>query len=422
LGAENIGPGTKANEDLEVLREQKQKVVRAYLQQCPKDKNGKYVLPDEALTHVVPTQVNVSNGVFNNQKDGNKPKLRKLSECKTFEIPHNPLDIFTECTFGYGTGGMSDANPYFIKHMGNDEALYTSGGFSGKIVIVPKPSATPRGRYSLPIYLSEKFFRDDKVTKPSQIVLKSHDENGNPASDRHYTNFMEYVLDLITDGDPYGVLPLIVNQGAKTRLSSKKQEAAQYLAKKQLGFDPDTNRFYIALPNSQRGGLYFRTEIPLEQIKTEPNVRKMVIWFMMQNFHWNTDKNVLTSSLPEQLRDLAIRLNPKNDKIVLFPGELEFTLQQLGISRVDGKLVKDKVAPPAMAWTIDSGKLLTDMGDYAFKDGFIYIEDITTDQTETAVSASTYPISKKSSKQEETKEIKEKGTKFFGKKQLRDVL
>lgn len=411
LGAENIGPGTKANEDLEVLREQKQKVVRAYLQQCPKDKNGKYVLPDEALTHVVPTQVNVSNGVFNNQKDGNKPKLRKLSECKTFEIPHNPLDIFTECTFGYGTGGMSDANPYFIKHMGNDEALYTSGGFSGKIVIVPKPSATPRGRYSLPIYLSEKFFRDDKVTKPSQIVLKSHDENGNPASDRHYTNFMEYVLDLITDGDPYGVLPLIVNQGAKTRLSSKKQEAAQYLAKKQLGFDPDTNRFYIALPNSQRGGLYFRTEIPLEQIKTEPNVRKMVIWFMMQNFHWNTDKNVLTSSLPEQLRDLAIRLNPKNDKIVLFPGELEFTLQQLGISRVDGKLVKDKIAPPAMAWTIDSGKLLTDMGDYAFKDGFIYIEDITTDQTETAVSVSTQPISKKSSKQEETKEVKEKGTK-----------
>ena len=422
LGAENIGPGTKANEDLEVLREQKQKVVRAYLQQCPKDKNGKYVLPDEALTHVVPTQVNVSNGVFNNQKDGNKPKLRKLSECKTFEIPHNPLDIFTECTFGYGTGGMSDANPYFIKHMGNDEALYTSGGFSGKIVIVPKPSATPRGRYSLPIYLSEKFFRDDKVTKPSQIVLKSHDENGNPASDRHYTNFMEYVLDLITDGDPYGVLPLIVNQGAKTRLSSKKQEAAQYLAKKQLGFDPDTNRFYIALPNSQRGGLYFRTEIPLEQIKTEPNVRKMVIWFMMQNFHWNTDKNVLTSSLPEQLRDLAIRLNPKNDKIVLFPGELEFTLQQLGISRVDGKLVKDKVAPPAMAWTIDSGKLLTDMGDYAFKDGFIYIEDITTDQTETAVTVSTQPISKKSSKEAETKSVAEKGTKFLGEKQLKDVL
>lgn len=66
-----------------------------------------------------------------------------------------------------------------------------------------------------------------------------------------------------------------------------------------------------------------------------------------------------------------------------------------------------------MAWTIDSGKLLTDMGDYAFKDGFIYIEDITTDQTETAVSVSTQPISKKSSKQEETKEIKEKVLSFW---------
>ena len=121
----------------------------------------------------------------------------------------------------------------FLGYYGSDEVIANSGGFAGKLAIFPKPSATPRGRFTLPIYLSEKFFRDDKVTKPSQIVLKSHDENGNPASDRHYTNFMEYVLDLITDGDPYGVLPLIVNQGAKTRLSSKKQEAAQYLAKKQ---------------------------------------------------------------------------------------------------------------------------------------------------------------------------------------------
>nr|DAH51629.1 MAG TPA: hypothetical protein [Caudoviricetes sp.] len=35
---------------------------------------------------------------------------------------------------------------------------------------------------------------------------------------------MEYILDLITDGDPYDVLPLIVNQGEKTRLASKKEE------------------------------------------------------------------------------------------------------------------------------------------------------------------------------------------------------
>nr|DAG96771.1 MAG TPA: hypothetical protein [Crassvirales sp.] len=216
---------SKAAEDLNTLAAQKEKIVSFYLEKCKKDKNGKYVLPEEGLTHVVPTQVNVSNGTFNNQKDGNKPIFRKLSECKTFQIPLDPNKILTECTFGYGVGGIQvgyKADPFAIKQLGTDEVLASSGGFAGKMAIFPKPSATPRGRYTVPVYLSEKFFRDESIKKPSDIKLRSHDEAGNPTPNGSYSNFMEYVLDLITDGDPYGVLPLIVNQGEKTRLSAKK--------------------------------------------------------------------------------------------------------------------------------------------------------------------------------------------------------
>lgn len=405
-----VEKGSKAAEDLNTLASQKEQVVKFYLEKCPKDKNGKYILPEEALTHVVPTKVNVSNGVFNNQKEGNKPVFRKLSECKTFQIPLDPNKILTECTFGYGVGGIQvgyKADPFAFKQLGSDEVIANSGGFAGKLAIFPKPSATPRGRFTLPIYLSEKFFRDDTITRPSDIQLRSHDSQGNPTPDGQYHNFMEYILDLITDGDPYDVLPLIVNQGEKTRLASKKEEEMQFLAKKQLGFDSEADVFYFASPKE---GVYRRTSVPLKSVKTDPRIRKAIIWYLMQNYHWNTDKNVLSSSLPEKLRDLATRvLKPGDEKLVLFPGELEFSIAELGLVAKNGKFVKDKVAPPALAWAINSGKLLTDMGEYAFRDGFIYAEGITVDQTEIPVTVSTEPISKSisSSKQKLLNAIEE---------------
>lgn len=391
-----VEKGSRAAEDLNTLAKQKEKVVQYYLQKCEKDKNGKYILPKQALTHVKPTQVNVSNGVYNTQKDGNKPIFRKLSECKTFEIPTDPYKILQECTFGYGVGGVQvgyKATPYAIKQLGSDEVLSNSGGFAGKIVIYPKPSTTPRGKYSTPIYLSEKFFRDDSIENVTDIKLKSHDDNGNFTPKGVYSNFMEYVLDLITDGDTYGILDLIINQGEKTRLSELKQEQAQFLAKKQIGYDPETEMFYIATPRKDRGGLYFRNNIPISQVKTDPRIRKAIIWYMMQNYHWNMDKNVLSSSLPESIRDLAIRiLKPEDDKLILYPGELEFTLAELGISKQNGRLVKNEIAPPAIAWYVNSGKLVTDMGEHAFKGGFIYAEDITTDQSTNVTTSTTSSI------------------------------
>jgi hypothetical protein len=70
----------------------------------------------------------------------------------------------------------------------------------------------------------------------------------------------------------------------------------------------------------------------------------------------------MIAPISEQLRDLMIQ--SQKDKLVLFPGELEFTKEDLGIKKVGSKLVKDREeAPSLLNWMIRSGKLMTDVGE-----------------------------------------------------------
>nr|DAU41426.1 MAG TPA: hypothetical protein [Bacteriophage sp.] len=39
--------------------------------------------------------------------------------------------------------------------------------------------------------------------------------------------------------------------------------------------------FYFTSPRSDRNGLYFRTDVPLSEVKTNPIARKAILWYMM---------------------------------------------------------------------------------------------------------------------------------------------
>lgn len=409
LTDEELKPGSRANIDLDVLRESKETIVRQYLSKVDKDANGKYIMPTVALTHVKPTKVSLSNGVFNNIKSGGKPVFRKLNETKTFGIPSNPKNLLKEVTFGYGTG-VNSLDPFIIKKLGTDDRMMSDTGnsfkgYSGRIYIFPKPENTPRGSSTVPIMLSEKFFRTEKVKAPIDVVLKSE-------NDGKYACLAEYIYDLMVDGDPYNMLPLILNQGSGTRLSSKDELSAQFLAKKQIGYDPDTDMFYIAIKDSQRNNAYIRKDIPLREIRQNKNLKKSILFNIMQNYHWNTDKDVMTNPLPEKLRNLM--LTTKVPKLVLFPGEIEFDLEDLGITEKDGVRTKDKEAPSVLSWMIKSGKLMTDLGDNAFKSGFMFVEGTTVDDSvnpakrpENRKQVSEKPVDKKATKVSEKIQIQE---------------
>lgn len=360
--------GEKNVDDVNRLKDFRNKIISAYFQ-------GRTDIPTTALTHVVPTSMNRTNGVFNTQKDADgNPVYRKLNEVKTFAIPEDPYALLDEVTFGYGTGIMSELNPMAINSLDKTVALADRGGYSGSIYIFPKVENTPSRRYSAPIMLSEKFFRNPNVTSPEEVQLYDK-QKGIKKS------FPEYIYDLLVGNveDRYGILNIIVNNGDHTSVSNKLAKKANFLVAKQLFFDPETNTLRLGVKN-ENTGRYESVVLKVDQIERSKQLKREVIYNIMQNYHWNTDVDAMIAPVSEQLRDLMIQ--SQKDKLVLFPGELEFTKEDLGIKKVGSKLVKDREeAPSLLNWMIRSGKLMTDVGEQAFNAPFLYVNDIQVDET-----------------------------------------
>lgn len=356
--------GERNSDDVDNLKAIRNKIIEAYFR-------GNSEIPTVARTHVVPVGLNRTNGVFNTQKDENgNPIFRKLNEVNTFAIPEDPYELLDKVTFGYGLGIMSETSPMAISSLDRTVTLADKGGYSGAIYIFPKVENTPSQRYTAPIMLSEKFFRNPNVTSPDQIQLYDKQKNIRKS-------FPEYIYDLLVGNvqDRYGLLDIIVNNGAHTEVSNKLANKANFLVAKQLNYNTDTNSIRMGVYNDHTNR-YETVILKVDRIEKDPALKREVIYNIMQNYHWNTDKDMLISPVSESLRDLMIQT--QKEKLVLFPGELEFTMQDLGVEKVKGKLVKNnkEEAPTLLNWLIRSGKLMTDVGEQAFRAPFLYANDI----------------------------------------------
>jgi hypothetical protein len=143
---------------------------------------------------------------------------------------------------------MSELNPMAINSLDKTVALADRGGYSGSIYIFPKVENTPSRRYSAPIMLSEKFFRNPNVTSPEEVQLYDK-QKGIKKS------FPEYIYDLLVGNieDRYGILNIIVNNGDHTSVSNKLAKKANFLVAKQLFFDPETNTLRLGVKNENTG-------------------------------------------------------------------------------------------------------------------------------------------------------------------------
>lgn len=287
---------------------------------------------------VIFNTVTYTNGRINKQS-GN----RNLQEIKGLAIPtdlHNLFDVGIK--FGIGKGIVGN----FMITDRNGIPLNGRGG-SGKIFIYPAPENTINGE-DTPIQLNEQRFAN---------------EDGTATELANYLANLFIYRETGDEGLYYDdIQRLVLNYGESTLLKPG-DPREEFLADKQ---------FYI---NYKEGWAQLgRNRVNIKELRNEIGVQR-VAQFIADNLHWNTDKTLLWGALPKSFKDYLIDTN--QDHVEIVPG-LEFDLEDVGLKRVNGKLVTDSEHPnglSTLAWLIKYGKLQSNVGDRLFTEPFIYVGD-----------------------------------------------
>lgn len=286
--------------------------------------------------------ITITNGNFNVARDeSNRVVNRNLREISAFGITNLYQLLDSDTKFGIGKG-VAD---HFII-MDKDGMPLSGKGGSGKIFIYPPSQNTPAG-VTRNIKLNEARFSNEDGS-PSELA-------------RYLANVILYRQ---TGNDavyPEDVIQLVVNYGSSTILDPSDPRYA-FLADKQ--FFVNYKDGYAQLGREQVSLARLRTEVGFEDL----------VEFIAENLHWNTEKNLLWTNLPKSFREAM--LDDNIDHLELAPG-LEFDLQDVGLKRVNGKLITDEEHPDgltALAYLIKHGKLLSDLQDRLFTRPYVYID------------------------------------------------
>lgn len=284
----------------------------------------------------------ITNGNFNvNRADDGTVINRNLLEVKDLGIENLRNILDSETKFGIGKGIVD----HFIIMDRNGMPMEGKGG-SGKIFVYPPAQNTPAG-VTRNIKLNEARFSNED-NSPSELA-------------RYLANVILYRQTGNEAVYPEDVIQLVVNYGNSTILDPSDPRYA-FLADKQ---------FFV---NYKEGWAQLgREQVLLSKLRTDVGFEDLVE-FITDNLHWNTEKNLLWEPLPKSFREAMIDDNV--DHLELVPG-LEFDLEDVGLKRVNGKLITDEDNPKGLttlAYLVKHGKLLSDLQDRLFTRPYVYID------------------------------------------------
>lgn len=326
-----------------------------------------------------------------NSKRGNKSILHSklIGDIKDiYDIDSDKL------LFGVGKGlryGNTIVNKY-----GN--VLYGKGG-SGTIYLYPKLNLLPietEAMMGFPGF--------------SKIGIKL-----NPLQFKQHRDIAEVILDFAvnrsaaeignvngTPFNPLQALQFIVNFGNKTLLDEANKIAFPWLINKQFA-------------RTEMGdGIILGNKVYKDvDINTNPAVREEAINFIMQNQHFAFDKDFAFGYIHQTVNNLQrwFIINQR-EKLELVPNKIFFDLQDVGLTKVNGKITYDDKHPNGLSWIAWAAKnnlLLTDIGDPIWKNPFTYIEDVTVEDLPTPP---TKKIIQNNSTTKTTTTIKKSGNPF----------
>lgn len=321
----------------------------------------------DADLQIVPTFIRTTSGSIVNEVNADgTPKNRNIidSAWQKVKDPYQINPSNTEMGISTGPKGKSIIR---LK----DRVLSYNGKSMGKPFWIIKAPNSEGVMIDKPIQLNYKYFKDQP--KVADLILDLVTSN-----DQFYTD----ANGVQTSISPKQLLHFIVNFGSHTATNPEdtrlNNEQIQQRLKKQFYID-DNNNVVIGT-----------TTYSISDLLTDKNIREQAKQYIMDNFHYAIDedglnKNWLGGDLQNKNRDPHFESlhsffkNSNVDKLVIVPGEIEFTPRDFGIEYQDGKRVVSKTNPngiSVLGWYIKQGILMTDIADN-LQDANIYVDDVT---------------------------------------------
>lgn len=431
--------------EIEQLRKLRAKIIDAYSQEYKQTGH----LPTEAQRHVKATGIRISNGTLNNQKravtiDQTVPVYRSLTEVADFGIPSDPNELSEqlrtgEVEIGYGTGPFAMiTEPFAIMRVMEREPTEVQGkGYAGKLYYIPQPSKTPSQRVTLPIMLAEELHTISALN--ADEVMLTYDENGKPLYKEDGSiaplQTAELIFEMLRNPAFFGeatqdLLDILCHSGKRTLtagLDEAEQKNYHFLVKKQLYVFENSKgeRILITagrkLENDPSKG--YRTRYT-NLSKLTASQKRQIVLDISRNIHWNTDKDVMASSIPNSIVNLILasaKTHPEFDEKYRYRFgtlDLSFSLEDIGYTKKDGQIVKSKPeaeVPLTLSWMINQKKIKTDLGEHAFRAPFVYADDVAVSDVEKPAAKTVQKVVTTSNKVIAEKEVKpttEKGPKM----------
>lgn len=390
------------SKEIEALCLFRRQVIDAYAPNYTKGQK----LPTIADKSCKPTNVRISNGSINNvRNEQDEHEFRKLTEVDDINLSDDPYEITEaieegDLEIGYGKGAFCLNDPFSIVKLSNTEELTSAQGigYAGKLYLIPKVEQTPSQRMTAPIMLTEEKHWIQGIEKPEDLKLV-YDKNHQIANADNKLTTAEIIYELLTSnyfGDDElnaFFLTLLANNGDRTVPHFKSQTSLlQHYVRKALNIKVDEKGrtiLQIGTPGIDTVTLAKNYKISNINVGSiSDTMRRRVIFNISRNIHWNTDKDLLMSRIPESVVKYIVDIAKseylgkegfdQNTEMYILGDAVTFSLKDIGYTVENGEIkkIKDGPAPSVISWMINHGKIKIDTGNHLFKAPFVFASGV----------------------------------------------
>ena len=409
-------------ENIEALRAVRQQIIEAYCDtRVTKEGKTVFVIPEQHREDVTPEQIITSNGSLNNiiDEDGQHSFRTIVGETAGFGLSSNIDELNQQIEsgqieMGVGTGPLGvTPGPNQIREINGSDDQLPGYGRAGKVYIaVPSESCPGTQGNKVVVQLHEQRFGGPIHLESNQD--EGIDSSGNIKGDVK-PSFAEILFRLVTKTiNPENIViktedgiettisyeqldalcNLVLNNGTKTLIGKVTRDAfgnisqneqnkinilchkLGYYSDKQICFvEKEDHAPYLLIGDSAEGiktlsklilSQMFPSKNATEKTKQKAEeIRKHVIALISKNMHWNTNVEMMTNIMPDEIYDMlesAFYTDGAHErrKIDTFSpfGDSLLSFNHDDFFNADGSRKNTTV----LAWMLKSGKLTTDVG------------------------------------------------------------